>query len=144
MVSLSVGTFKCVLMTPEGTLLDCKASAVTLPGHDGSLGILRNHAPMLCKLGLGIMVVRGVVDSNDSYYLLEGGFARVSQNSLTVLAYDAISLQGMAEDKARDTLARANEIVVGNAYIRRQKGQEFSSEKARLLVKMAEMSGFSL
>ena len=144
MVSFATGTFNCVLMKPDGTMLDGKATSVTLPGHDGSLGILRNHAPMLCKLGLGIMVVRGMIDRSDAYFLLEGGFARVSQNSLTVLAYDVTHLQSMDEEDARNLLAKANEIVVGNAYMRHQKGQEFSTEKARCLVKMAEMSGFEL
>lgn len=140
MVGLGTGTFRCVLLMPEGSLLDCKAAAVTLPGHDGSIGILRNHAPMLCKLGMGIMSVRDIAGRDDAYYFIDGGFARVSENSLTVLAYDVVSFEHMEDADVEDLILKAKETVVGQAYIARQKGQQMTPEKAKFLVKLAELT----
>ena len=123
-------------------MLDCKAASASLPGFDGSVGILRNHAPMLCKLGLGIMSVRDISGRADAYFLIEGGFARVSENFLVVLAYDVVSFEHMERSKAKDLIAKAKEVVVGNVYIKYQKGQQIEQQKARLLVKMAELTAF--
>jgi F0F1-type ATP synthase epsilon subunit len=50
-------SFHCELIDPTGKLLDCQVAAVVLPAHDGQIGILYNHMPMLCQLGLGTMRV---------------------------------------------------------------------------------------
>jgi F0F1-type ATP synthase epsilon subunit len=50
-------SFHCELIDPTGKLLDCQVTAVVLPAHDGQIGILYNHMPMLCQLGLGTMRV---------------------------------------------------------------------------------------
>ncbi|OHB56532.1 MAG: ATP synthase F1 subunit epsilon [Planctomycetes bacterium GWF2_50_10] len=89
----ALGVFKCEVTTPKAKVLDCKTSSVILPAHDGQVGILRNHMPMIVELGVGIMEVHQEVheDSHESkklYFLIDGGFARVSNNVLTVLAYE--------------------------------------------------------
>ena len=139
MVGLSTGTFRVVLLTPEAKLLDCRAGSVILPGHDGLLGILRNHAPMLCKLGLGIMQVREIADRADGFFLIEGGFARVSENYLTVLAYSVTTFEGMDRHESEQIVSEARSVVVGKAYIRAQM-EEVDVEKAALLVKLGRLS----
>lgn len=139
MVSLSRGTFRCVLLTPGGKLLDCKAGALVLPGHDGFRGVLRNHAPMLCKLGVGIMEVREIAGRGDAFFLIDGGFARISENFVTVLAHEVTTFEGMERDEAEKIISSARSIVVGAAYIRRQKGA-VDVERAKQLVKLARLS----
>ena len=56
-------TFHCDLIDPTGKLLDCQATSVVLPAHDGQLGILYDHMPMLCQLGLGTMKVTEQIDA---------------------------------------------------------------------------------
>lgn len=139
MVGLSIGVFRVVLLTPSAKLLDCKAGSVILPGHDGQLGILRNHAPMLCKLGLGIMEVKQITGRKDAFFLIDGGFAKVSENYLTVLAYDVTTFEGMDPQEAEHMVSEARTIIVGKAYIRAQK-EQVDVEKAALLVKMGRLS----
>ena len=81
MVGLSSGTFRCVVQTPHGCLLDCKSGLVVLPAHDGMRGILRNHAPMLCRLARGIVEVKEIAGRKDAFFLVNGGFAGISENS---------------------------------------------------------------
>lgn len=139
MVRLSRGTFRCVLLTPGAKLLDCRAGALVLPAHDGLRGVLRNHAPMLCKLGVGILEVRDIPDRADAFFLIEGGFARISENFVTVLAHEVTTFEGMERDEAERILSRARSIVVGSGYIRRQLG-EVDPERAALLVKLGRLS----
>jgi len=139
MVSLSRGTFRCVLLTPGGKLLDCKAGTVVLPGHDGLRGVLRNHAPMLCKLGVGIMEVKDIVGRGDAFFLIEGGFARISENFVTILAHEVTTFEGMDRVEAEEIASKALNIVVGGAYILGQTGAG-DAERARQLVKLARLS----
>ena len=92
-MSEALGIFKCVVITPKAKVLDCKTCSVVLPAHDGQVGILRNHMPMLVELGLGLMEVREAphedcATGKKTLLLVDGGFARVNNNVVTILAYD--------------------------------------------------------
>ena len=142
MVALSpLGRFRCVVLTPTGKLLDCRAASLILPGHDGQLGILRNHAPMLCELGTGIMEVRNIVGGKDAFYLIEGGFTRISENFVTVLAYDVTTFEGMDKEQAQKLVSRAQSVLVGGRYVRQMDDMEV--ERAAMLVKMGKLSNTS-
>ena len=95
-MSEALGIFKCVVITPKAKVLDCKTCSVVLPAHDGQVGILRNHMPMLVELGLGMMEVREAAHedcatSKKTLLLVDGGFARVNNNLVTILAYDVVT-----------------------------------------------------
>jgi F0F1-type ATP synthase epsilon subunit len=139
MVRISSGFFRCVLLTPTGKVLDCRTSGLVLPAHDGLMGVLRNHSPMLCKLGKGILQVRDIPEKGDAFYLIDGGFGRISENSVTVLTYEVVTFEGMERQTAEHLVSRAKSVVVGGGYIRQT--EKMASDKAALLVKMGEMSG---
>lgn len=143
MVELSHGTFRLVLLTPQGTSLDCRAGNLVLPTHDGSRGFLRNHCPMLCKLGMGIMKVKEIQSQPDSFFFINGGFARISENNITVLTEEVITYQQMDSQQAADLLRRVQSLVAGSEYIRTQTKDQMSHRKAELLVKLAELSGIT-
>jgi len=89
--------FRCVVVSPLGKLLDCKATSVVFPAHDGKVGILYNHIPMFCKLDRGVMKITGVPPDVDTppqvtSVFIEGGFALLAANVLTIMASDAASL----------------------------------------------------
>jgi len=138
MVGLSSGIFRCVLLTPAGKILDCRTGQLVLPAHDGLMGVFRNHAPMLCKLGMGIMEVRNIPDRGDAFYLIEGGFVRISENNVTVLAYAATTFEDMEREAAAELLSRAQSVLVGGRYIRQSEKME--AERASLLVKMGKLA----
>jgi len=139
MVSVPTGFFRCLLLTPAGRVLQCRTSALVLPVHDGLVGVLRNHSPMLCQLGRGLMQVRDIPDKGDAFYLVDGGFARISENSVTVLTYEVTTFEGMDRREAEHLLSRARSVVVGGGYIRQT--EKMPRDKAALLVKMGKMSG---
>lgn len=140
MVGLVTKTaFRVVLLTPRSKLLNCRAGAVVIPCTDGLRGILRNHCPFLTGLSQGIMQVRGIADRPDAFYILEGGFARFSENHLTVLAYDVVTFEGLDPEKVKQMVSHAKSVVVGQEYIKTQL-QRTDMARSRLIVRMAEMA----
>ncbi|MBN1127304.1 MAG: ATP synthase F1 subunit epsilon [Sedimentisphaerales bacterium] len=136
MVGFASAVFQVQLLTPQGKLLDCRAGSLILPGHDGQVGILRNHAPILVKLGMGLMRVEQIRDRTNAYFVVNGGFARVNNNQAAVLAFDVITFEGMEKQEADKMLQRARSVVYGGGYIRQM--EEMDVRKAALIVRMAD------
>ena len=135
MVAWTSGFFQFVLLTPHGKLLDCRAGSVVVPGHDGQLGILRNHAPLLCKLGLGLVSVEHILPGQtNAYFVVDGGFARVSENHVTVLAYDVTTFEGRERDDIQALLDQARGVIEAGA---RGDADRSDVQKARLILRMA-------
>ena len=66
-----------------GPLLETRADSVTVPALDGSLGILRGHAPMIAALGRGRVSYR-LGDETGSCQI-PGGVLEVKDDILTIL-----------------------------------------------------------
>ena len=77
------------IVTPSGVLLERDVNYVNLPTPEGSVGILSNHAPMLCAVGKGKLKYR--FEGGESFVSVAGGVAQVENNVLTVLAEEAQS-----------------------------------------------------
>ncbi|HBG27014.1 MAG: hypothetical protein A2Y10_20135 [Planctomycetes bacterium GWF2_41_51] len=94
---------KCVIISPAGKLLDCSAVGVTFIAHDGSVGVLSNHMPMLCELGLGIMEVELVSTAPKTtpkkFALIDGGFALIHSNMINIIANDAVPGWDLKKEK---------------------------------------------
>jgi F-type H+-transporting ATPase subunit epsilon len=136
-------TFQCVVIAPGGKLLDCRTASVVFPAHDGQVGVWRNHMPMLCKLGLGIMTVEAVPSDSEllpkhTFLLIDGGFAQVSNNLLTIIAQDAICLQGVEAEKVEKILEKARNKLAHGTYTLQQRNHEM--QKLSFLTRLAEIS----
>lgn len=79
---------KCSVLTPEKQVLDAAATAVVIPAHDGLIGILKNRAPLICELGKGELRI-DTVDGKQERIHIEGGFASVRDNEVTILTEKA-------------------------------------------------------
>ena len=72
------------IVTPDVVLYEGDATYVGLPGSDGSLGILNNHAPLVTTLREGEVVVKN--DKNEQTFAVKGGTVEVLNNHVTILA----------------------------------------------------------
>ena len=140
MVGLSHGKFRVVLLTPNAKLLEARVGSVILPVHDGQMGILRNHCPTLATLGFGIMQVREITDRPDGFFIIEGGFVRISENHVTVLAYDVTTFEGKDPKTVDSMISHARSVMAGQEYIRSQQ-EAMDQKKAAFITQMAEMAG---
>jgi F0F1-type ATP synthase epsilon subunit len=125
-------------------MIDCRSGSLIFPAHDGLQGILRNHAPLLCTIGLGIIQVKDIHDKDDAFFLVNKGFARISENYITVLSHDVTTFEGLSDEESEELLSKAKSNVAGSAYFSTQTGEAVDLQKAKLIVKMAEMADLSI
>ena len=83
-------TITCSLITPEQAVFEKEASYVDLPAHDGQMGFMANRAPLLVKLGTGVLTVKGA--GGETKVKISGGFAQMKGNTLAVLTDKAEEL----------------------------------------------------
>ena len=72
------------ILTPDVVLYEGDATYLGLPGSDGSLGIMNNHAALVTTLREGEVVVKN--DNNEQVFAVKGGTVEVLNNHVTVLA----------------------------------------------------------
>jgi F-type H+-transporting ATPase subunit epsilon len=72
------------VISPEQTVYEGTAASVVAPAHDGEVGILPGHAPMLTLLGKGVLRIGDSVRVN-----VRGGFVQVADNVVRVIAEHA-------------------------------------------------------
>ena len=84
------------LVSPEKKLASAEAEAVTIPGMEGDLTAMVDHAPYLTTLRPGFIVVRN--GTSEESYFVTGGFAEISENVVSVLAEEAV--EGSSIDQA--------------------------------------------
>ena len=83
MSTLTGSGLQCVIVTPEKAILDEKADFIVLPMIDGELGVLPGHTPLVGRIGKGeLRLKQGTVVKKLN---IEGGFAQVRENVITVL-----------------------------------------------------------
>jgi len=98
-------TLQCVVVTPERTVLDAVVDAVVLPMFDGELGILPGRAPLIGRLGPGEL--RTKHGTEVKRYFVDGGFAQVRANVVTVLTPRAQPAEAIDTQAASQALQPA-------------------------------------
>ena len=87
------------LVSPVKLLFSGDVESVVIPGSEGEMTILAQHAPILTSLRAGVVVVSSAKSSERIF--VRGGFAEVNPKGLTVMAERAIPESEMTdEDKA--------------------------------------------
>jgi F-type H+-transporting ATPase subunit epsilon len=77
------------LVSPARLLFSGDVASVVLPGTEGEMTILPQHAPLLATLKPGVVVVGRDGGASERIFV-RGGFAEVNPQGLTVLAETAI------------------------------------------------------
>jgi F-type H+-transporting ATPase subunit epsilon len=73
------------IIKPDSNVFKGEATSVVLPGLDGSLGILNNHAPLITTLKAGTIKVK-TNEGKELSFEVRGGTVEMLNNVLTVLA----------------------------------------------------------
>ena len=93
------------LVSPESELFSGAVDQVDVPGTEGDLGIFPDHSPLMAAIRTGAITVYN--DGSETKYLVQGGFADVTPDGLTVLAESATAM----ENVERDAIAAEIETV---------------------------------
>jgi len=77
------------ILTPEAKVYSGEVAGVQMPGQDGLFEVLDNHAPMVSALAKGnikILHSKNLTGGSHESFAIDGGFAEILNNKVTVLA----------------------------------------------------------
>ncbi len=126
------GRVECVVVTPERTLFDELVEFVVLPLYDGELGVLPGHSPLIGRLGYGELRTRK--GSETHHYFVDGGFAQVRDDVVTVLTNRAITAATIDPSAAAQELERAQARVAVTEFDQAEKAKAVA--RARALIRI--------
>ena len=96
---------RCIVVTPEETVLDTGVDFVALPLFDGELGVGKSHSPLIGRLGYGELRLR--TGKATTRYYVDGGFVQVADDVVSVLTNRAIPSGAIDQLGAAEQLASA-------------------------------------
>jgi F-type H+-transporting ATPase subunit epsilon len=101
--------FRLSIVTPERPFFEDDCTALVVPGSEGYLGVLTDHAPLLTALKPGQIKLTQTEGSAQRYFAVSGGFFEVSHNHATILA-ESIEEPGAIDTKrAEAAMSRARQ-----------------------------------
>nr|YP_006503695.1 ATP synthase CF1 epsilon subunit [Erycina pusilla]AEJ72501.1 ATP synthase CF1 epsilon subunit [Erycina pusilla] len=122
-------TLNLCVLTPNRMILNSEVKEIILSTNSGQIGVLPNHAPIATAVDIGLLRIR----LNDRWVMvaLMGGFARISNNDITILGNGAEMSTDIDPQEAQQTLeiAEANfsraegkrQAIEANLALRRAK-----------------------
>lgn len=120
------------LVSPERRLASLQVSAVQIPGADGDMTAMPDHAPTITTLRPGLLKVEAAGGASE--YVVTGGFAEIGSEGISVLAEKAIPVTEMTKDHLDELVAGARA-----AHEQAQKaegGHSIVDDAAKLLADM--------
>jgi F-type H+-transporting ATPase subunit epsilon len=106
------------LVSPERELFTGEVDQVDVPGTEGDFGVLPLHAPFMAAIRTGAITVFN--DGSQTKYMIQGGFADVTPDGLTVLAERAVLLEDVDVEMLAAEIASAEQALadaVGDATL---------------------------
>ena len=104
------------LVSPERELASMEATSVQLPGADGDMTVMADHAPTITTLRPGMLRVDAAGSTHE--FVVTGGFAEIGAQGVSVLAERAVARADMTQDdmdamcdEAQDVYNRAKQVA---------------------------------
>ena len=101
------------IVTPERLVLSKDVDQVNIPGVEGDLGILYDHAPILTTMRAGSFSYELVGEKGRETInmIVSGGYLEVTDNRVIVLAEAVEFLDEIDKERAKASLAKAEEAL---------------------------------
>ena len=104
-------TMQFDLVSPERKLASGQATSVHIPGADGDMTAMPDHAPVVTTLRPGILTVE--MDGTSQEYAVTGGFAQITAEGTTVLADEALPRAEMSAELLAERISAAEAVRDG-------------------------------
>lgn len=120
-------TLNLCVLTPNRILWNSEVKEIILCTDSGQIGVLPDHAPIATVVDIGILRIR--LKDKDQWLtmVLMGGCARISNNDITILVYDAERGSDIDPQEAQQTL----EIAEADLRKAEGKSQKIEANLAR-------------
>jgi F-type H+-transporting ATPase subunit epsilon len=86
-----MASFQFELVSPERLLVSQKVESVIIPGAEGEMTIMANHAPVMTTIKPGVVTVNPESGAQERYVVF-GGFADILPSGCTLLAESAVAV----------------------------------------------------
>lgn len=105
-------TVEFELVAPERLLVSAPVAMVVVPGAEGDFGVLPGHSPFISPVRTGVIdVYEESMNNIGKRIFVSGGFAEVTPERCTVLADEAVALEGADRSSASDRVQTAQEAL---------------------------------
>lgn len=86
----SATQFKMVILSPTKTLFEGNVHMAVIPGTEGNLGVLPNHAPLIISLKPGqVKIYRESSQKLDEEITIPSGYANIQENLCQLFVNEA-------------------------------------------------------
>ena len=97
-------------VSPEASLFSGEVVSVLLPAKEGDAEILPLHAPFMTALRVGIVEIK-ISESENMKFLIDGGFADVANDNVTLLAEKSFNLLESSKEDFLIELDKVNKSL---------------------------------
>jgi len=102
-------TIRCEIVSQDRLVFEGDADIVIIPGVNGEMGILPNHAPLLSTMVMGVIKVR--FSGQEEIFTITGGVVEVQPDLVTVLADAAENVEEIDIARAEEAKKRAEGLL---------------------------------
>jgi F-type H+-transporting ATPase subunit epsilon len=102
-------SIRCEIVSQDRQVYAGEADMVIVPGVQGEMGILPNHAPLLSSLKFGILRVR--YQGQEQIFTIAGGVIEVQPDLVTIMADAAENVLEIDVSRAEAAKRRAEDIL---------------------------------
>ncbi len=86
------------IVSAEQAIFKGQAKFISLPGEEGSLGILPGHTPIISKVRPGMVAIE-LENGQHEYVFIAGGILEVQPHAVNILADTAVRGDALDEEK---------------------------------------------
>ena len=102
------------VVTPQNAIVSEEAQIVVAPGSEGEFGALKGHTTFLTSLKVGTLRYKDA-NGKERYLFINGGFAEVLPDKVTILAESAERRQDIDTQRATGAKERAEKRIAAKA-----------------------------
>ncbi len=99
----------CEIVSQDRMVFEGDADIVILPGTEGEMGVLPNHAPLLSTLKYGVVKVRQ--QGKEEVFTVAGGIVDVQPDRVVILTDAAENVEEINVARAEAAKRRAEEML---------------------------------
>lgn len=124
--------FKFDLVSPERLLLSEMVESVIIPGTEGEMTVMANHAPVMSTVKPGVVTVKPS-SGGEQRFVVFGGFVDVLPDGCTLLAESAVAVKDIDRaDLARRIQDAKEDVSDAKSDDERTKAEQFLAQLTTL------------
>jgi F-type H+-transporting ATPase subunit epsilon len=126
-------SFNFELVSPERLLMSASVTEIVLPGSEGEMTVMANHAPTMTTIRPGVLTVKEA-SGQAQKFIVFGGFADILPSGCTLLAESALPVAELRKD------ALTKRIEIAKVDLDAAKSDEAKTRIAQLIADLGSLT----